>query len=796
MRIANNTSALSAFNFLTKSNSPFQKTLQQLSSGLRINSAADDAAGLAISEKMRSQISGLDTAVRNTQDGISLLQTAEGGLEAVTSLLQRMRELSVQAANDVLTQQEVDRVAKTTQFNKKKLLDGSAGALWSSSDPGVKAKIHGALMGIDQFGQKVNPEGNYEIEIHAEAGKAQVLKSSVISWTDTLVTDSSVTEATGYITPVTPDPDPSSSSTVNVVFVIDVSGSMGSELERVKQNIAKFKERIESTDGIDEVQIGIATYGTPNINDPNFVAHTYSDGSLWSSSTSAIQALMAPLTAPYAIDTYNYYAVQKAAETYGPTYGSNRYMVVVTDVDHTDYRWSLSPTNCRTEYTKASVIAALKGSTSTDADDIHISCIAPNPADTRGEFYDMVQDSGGVMLQSRTDWSEGLSVDLADKIAEETLENSSGEGSDSDSSGNGGEVNYIRIDSTTSSSITTFQTSEGVSLIDSPQKITITQGNGKSASVTLYANDTVYDIAEKINNAIADGLGQGKYTDDAKHFCTISDGIDGTSESVGSSSALYARVTAPVYDDDGELVYDDDDNILYETSTKIVGYAHDASMVIRSVVPGKEGELTFSGDEDLLNALGLNEIQSSTESTYTISVTYGLIADNVDVEFDSMSGISAAWNDKERRYTLTDTGSYKTVLHLADNTMMLQTGSNQGEDFILRIGDMSADALGVDRVNVMSHDRAARSITVIDNALDKVLTQRAHIGASENALEHTMSSLIISHENLTAAESRIRSADIAKMMMMFTKINIMRQANMSMLAQANQLPQNVLSLIR
>ncbi len=195
MRIANNTSALSAFNFLTKSNSPFQKTLQQLSSGLRINSAADDAAGLAISEKMRSQISGLDTAVRNTQDGISLLQTAEGGLEAITSLLQRMRELSVQASNDVLTQQdrsyiqteidqlkkELDRTAKTTQFNKKKLLDGSTGALWSSSDSGVKAKIHGGLIGIDQFGQKANPEGNYEIEIHAEAGKTQVQKSSIIS---------------------------------------------------------------------------------------------------------------------------------------------------------------------------------------------------------------------------------------------------------------------------------------------------------------------------------------------------------------------------------------------------------------------------------------------------------------------------------------------------------------------------------------------------------------------------------------------------------------------------------------
>ncbi len=102
----------------------------------------------------------------------------------------------------------------------------------------------------------------------------------------------------------------------------------------------------------------------------------------------------------------------------------------------------------------------------------------------------------------------------------------------------------------------------------------------------------------------------------------------------------------------------------------------------------------------------------------------------------------------------------------------------------------------LERVNVISHDRAAISITVIDNALDKVLTKRARIGASENALEHNMSSLVVAHENLTAAESSIRDANIARVMMLLTKLNIMRQANMSMLAQANQLPQNVLSLVR
>jgi len=100
MRINHNISALNAWRSLDNVNSSMGKTLEKLSSGLRINRAGDDAAGLAISEKMRGQIKGLDTAVKNAQDAISLIQTAEGALTETHSILQRMRELAVQAASD------------------------------------------------------------------------------------------------------------------------------------------------------------------------------------------------------------------------------------------------------------------------------------------------------------------------------------------------------------------------------------------------------------------------------------------------------------------------------------------------------------------------------------------------------------------------------------------------------------------------------------------------------------------------------------------------------------------------
>ncbi|MDY6404169.1 MAG: flagellin, partial [Synergistales bacterium] len=131
-----------------------------------------------------------------------------------------------------------------------------------------------------------------------------------------------------------------------------------------------------------------------------------------------------------------------------------------------------------------------------------------------------------------------------------------------------------------------------------------------------------------------------------------------------------------------------------------------------------------------------------------------------------------------------------------DNTTVLQIGANEGEDMGLNIGDMRSHALGLDGVNVMSQERAARSITIIDNAIDKVSTQRAKLGAYQNRLEYTANNLTTASENLTSAESRIRDADMAKEMMEFTKLNIMLQAGNSMLAQANQQPQNVLSLIR
>ena len=168
MRINTNVAALNSYNQLQNTNNSMKQSLERLSSGKRINSAADDAAGLAISEKMNNQVKGLSQAQRNAQDGISMIQTAEGALKETHSMLSRMRELSVQAANDTNTEadrkqiqkeihqlsSQIDDISENTEFNTKKLLNGDL----SGSGNAVQFQV-GANSG-QNMSVEINDMGN------------------------------------------------------------------------------------------------------------------------------------------------------------------------------------------------------------------------------------------------------------------------------------------------------------------------------------------------------------------------------------------------------------------------------------------------------------------------------------------------------------------------------------------------------------------------------------------------------------------------------------------------------------
>ncbi|MBF0507546.1 MAG: hypothetical protein HQK57_01275, partial [Deltaproteobacteria bacterium] len=209
LSILNNLASIGSQIQLKGWNQQLNQAINRLSTGMRINSASDDPSGLAMSERFRSQIKGLAQANTNAQSGYSMLQTADGGLNEIQSILQRMRELSLQAANGILTSKdradiqieidqlksEIDNISGNTEFNTRKLLNGSQSGSWVTNSPDqLQAHITGQVV-----------EGNYRIIVKASAsGTNQVLKSNIMELTNpktytTDTTDVHLTNTNGSI---------------------------------------------------------------------------------------------------------------------------------------------------------------------------------------------------------------------------------------------------------------------------------------------------------------------------------------------------------------------------------------------------------------------------------------------------------------------------------------------------------------------------------------------------------------------------------------------------------------------
>ncbi|MBH0230886.1 flagellin [Halobacillus yeomjeoni] len=215
MRINHNIAALNTYRQLGQANKGMESSMEKLSSGLRINRAGDDAAGLAISEKMRAQVRGLDQAQRNSQDGISMIQTAEGALNETHSILQRMRELATQASSDTNTNSdrgeiqkeinqltsEINRIGNTTEFNTQSLLKGDGKAnldktnVFTGFDLTGGTTTHTAATQTATIGQLVSADdgGSFSLTINGETLTVNLVEDSAVTATQASVDTSSVT---------------------------------------------------------------------------------------------------------------------------------------------------------------------------------------------------------------------------------------------------------------------------------------------------------------------------------------------------------------------------------------------------------------------------------------------------------------------------------------------------------------------------------------------------------------------------------------------------------------------------
>ena len=797
MRILSNIPALQSYNALTQTNSALQKSINRLSTGLRINSAADDAAGLAISEKMRAQIRGLDQAASNAQDGISMIQTAEGALNETHSILQRMRELSVQASNDTLTQQdrgyiqlevdqlkeEVTRISNTTQFNKKKLLDGTAAVLWSSDNLATKAIVNGGLRQIDQFGQKAAVEGNFKISINADPGQAEIQKTDIFKIKHkNVIMNVSLDQNNGFQS-LAVDNLPAGQYSIQQAFNTAAGSAAGTApgnfsfnsfygLDSANNNMTvRLSSMVAST--VQNMSILLEVIGTNtgagtvtfraqvSMMDANGKLSTFTDDNLVIGSA----------------------GVASGYSKLGFTFGTAN-AITITGISAYD-RGDKMVLSFQSLATTATTRLIVSGTVNMDWPNAWAASAGSTAGASLGAEYNVqISSLGNKTIHFKNFYlntangsvHEGdivIGFNTAVRVVAETKTAALGR-----ASFEAAFIGQVAKGDVKLRDLDKFWDANGRFMLEDSQEMTIYQGNGNRTSITLNSTDTLDDVQKKLNDAIAYGLGQAQYVSgDADKFVSFVE----TGDEVSNSPDAVA-----------------------------------GTFVIRSLIPGSGGQLNFSGDEDIIKALSLNVIQDARENTFTVSVAdahsgnsiasnvkvtgnllKGVVNPNVDVQFDPMANVKAQWNTNTLSFDLIkDTNTYETILHLADNTTVFQIGANEGEDMGVNIGDMSARSLGVDRVLLTDRESAARSITIIDTAIDKVSNQRAKLGAYQNRLEHTINNLTTASTNTTAAESRIRDVDMAKEMMNFTKLNILSQAGTNMLAQANQLPQNVLSLLR
>ena len=243
------------------------------------------------------------------------------------------------------------------------------------------------------------------------------------------------------------------------------------------------------------------------------------------------------------------------------------------------------------------------------------------------------------------------------------------------------------------------------------------------------------------------------------------------------------------------------------------------TLVAHSVIPGANYKLEFSGSEELMKALAFREIAAARDTIFEMTVydahsgrqvsgpsnvisgqvINGVAAPGISLAADAAIGINEVRYQDASGVFVTNLSAgvtFDRYIHLADNALVLQIGANQGEDTVLVLGDMTAQTLGVHNLEVRQRQSAVRSVTRIDNAIRKVSTQRAIIGAQVNRLEHAINAVTAASTNLSDSRSKIRDVDYANEMLNYAKLNILQRAGFFMQTQANQASNSVLRLMR
>ncbi|HQL63524.1 MAG TPA: flagellin [bacterium] len=827
-RIHTNMAALNASRQLGEVGGNLSKSIERLSSGLRINRAGDDAAGLVIANRLTSQVKGIHQAIGNAQDGQNLIAVAEGALEEVTTRLDRMRELAVQAANtgtnDMAARQaiqaeifqsidEINRIGNTTQFSSNLLLNGDF-----SIQSGIRP-------GQDEYGFQIDPSpiastlgagtsflniikiqnGTAQIVAGEESGAIQTVNLGIRNQTDIAV---------------------SLAHWTSTVTIDGANATTATPLDNT------YFQGVSLYSGDTIIFEGVLSDGIQRYAGSISVAAGYDMSDL----ISAINGAIVDAQNAYfgsASDVPSSYKITAVMGT-----GANAGRIVLRNTAQTFSEASITFTVVRTSGAGEMVGQAAgvtRGALGTGSILSGSGQIGNSLVSITGSTF----DTGSFSI------SVSDVIGAQQRVTENTIQFRDNTGSLLDRTaslgavGSAAVINGSFVNSVYQGGITLFNNSTititGTDMDGSTFQGTYTLDTTLTATTDTAYNDfrfqSISGLIEEINYRtrsytatsgtlnVDDGditrfsLSQFTYTT-ASNFQLVDD--------VGRTGSQTAFTFTIVQDSTNHVTIQDDAELKQD------GFAESATISIN----GGEGIRAESGQ--IVTLYGpASTSDGSTSPQVTIRLGTGLTAGTDRYETNAQEfvgylngGIGLTFQNGDQDVTFTDPTSKQltvdfdaildvtksptgtdtgvtVLLSTVNKSLNFQVGAFGGQTFQTSLGDLRASNLGfgagsgrtVADIDVTTLSGATDALSIIDEALDQVNTTRSLLGASTNRLESTVASLSVTAENLTASESRLRDADIAAESTQFTLNQILMQAGVSVLAQANFQNQSLLSLL-
>ena len=764
-----------------RNQSDLSQSINRLSSGLRINTFMDDPSRMAISEKMRGFILGLQTSSQNAQDGISYLQTAEGAANEVSNMLQRMRELAVEGANGVYSandrleiqkeidqlKEEIDRISETTQFNTKKLMNGESSGAWNSGTDKISAVINGTVA-----------DGNYDINFNVKPGQNQVQSTQIFTLREgklgAYVGSQGTTNIGQVSNPYNIQDTEEGSYSVTIQNPTD-GGAAGAQMSSSMTFINSYQKNGSN------MAFGSVTAVTTN--ESGYFMIEFTENSTNAAAGAGYRVKFISAENGEEGQWLDFTSVNGKLQG---SYNSNGFnlnfeipMLAGADTVNDGDKFLFSVTDSKGVANDDNLIANGGGALQISHNGVQGPVIVYNQPDslTKPDDKDGIVDYNNVTVHTVTLDSKTGTFN-AGEITLGFKENTGAAANGQTLSGTatievrkGGKA---ATSTTKLSELANFVDENGVELFAVTQELKI-YGNNKNTTIYLEGDDTIQDVVDKITKAITQDL------------------------------------------DMGSGLTEVDKKLISFNQTESTGFGVvPGTMILQSALTGKDGELSFIGSQKLMDALGLEVVQESSQNIQTITAKDNLtgvisgervtsnsrvtdVIPGVDLIVDTRTGVDAYYNTGTGKIDFKPSSRLENQnlnLHIVDARTEIQIGTEKGEKLDVSLPALNTAALGIGNTNINTQDDAQRAITEIDNALTKVVSTRAKIGAYINRLNSTINTLATAEENTTSSESRIRDTDIARETTAMTTAQVAYQANIAILAQANQIPAIALSLLQ